>query len=101
MTKAAWIGLIALSGSLVLAAGSASEQDRVRELAGTGAIVPLEEILGDARLRHPTAHVLEAELESKGESHYYEIELVDDAGVVRELKYDAVTGELLDEDVND
>ncbi len=101
MTKAAWIGLVALGGSLVVAAGFASEQDRVRELAGAGTIVPLEEILGDVRQRHPTAHVLEAEFETKRNAHYYEIELVDDAGVVRELKYDAATGELLDEDVND
>lgn len=100
MTKAAWIGLIVLGGTLVFAAGSATEQDRVRELAGAGAIVPLEEILGDVRRRHPTAHVLEAELESKGATHYYEIELVDDAGVVHELKYDATSGELLDESEN-
>ena len=101
MTKAAWIGLIALGGSLVLAAGSASEQDRARKLAGAGVIVPLEQILGDIRQRYPTADILEVELELKRDAHYYDIELVNDAGVVRELKYDAATGELLDDDVDD
>ena len=101
MKNSAWIGLLALGGSLLFATGFASEQDRARELAGSGAIVPLEDILVHTRERYPTARILEVELESKRGTYYYEIELLDAAGVVYELKYDAVTGELLEEDVDD
>lgn len=81
-------------------AAQASEQDRARALSSAGTIVPLERITAQVRKRH-IEHILEVELESEDGAHYYEVEGVDDAGVVRKLRYDATTGELIDEAVND
>jgi uncharacterized membrane protein YkoI len=77
-------------------AATASEQDRARELSNAGAIVPLERITAQVRKRH-IEHILEVELESKDGVHFYEVEVVDDAGEVRKLRYDAATGEPLGE----
>lgn len=77
-------------------AAAASDQDRARELSNAGAIVPLERIIAQVRKRN-IEHILEVELESKDGAHYYEVEVVDDAGEVRKLKYDATTGEPLGE----
>ncbi len=78
----------------------ASEQDRARALSSSGAIVPLEQITAQVRARH-IGTILEVELESDDDEHYYEVEVVDNAGIVRKLRYDAVTGELLSDRPND
>lgn len=74
----------------------ASEQDRARDLSNAGTIVPLERITAQVRKRH-IEHILEVELESKDGEHYYEVEVLDDRGKVRKLRYDAATGEPLGE----
>ncbi len=73
------------------------DHDDARALREQGAIVPLEEILRAATAQHP-GRVVEVELERKGEAYVYEIELLDAAGEVWELKYDAGTGALLEEE---
>ncbi len=50
--------------------------------------------MDDARRLHP-GRVLETELQHRGARRVYEIEILDDRGVVWELVYDAGTGELL------
>ena len=72
------------------------DHERVREAVARGEMIPLETILADAQRRHP-GQVLEVELDD-GE---YEIEILGADGVVRELEYDARTGELLDVEVDD
>lgn len=70
------------------------QHDHARRLRESGEIQPLEEIIAKARQQHP-GHLIETELEEIFGRYVYEIELVDDHGVVWELKYDAVTGELI------
>ena len=74
------------------------DHERARELVKSGEIMPLEQLLqkvvsGDSgKLR-----LLEAELERKQGRLVYELELVDEQGVVRELLFDAKTGEVIGE----
>ena len=75
------------------------DHERARELVKSGEIISLERLLkqidageeGELRL-------LEAELEREHGRLVYELELVDEKGVVRELLFDAKTGEALGED---
>lgn len=71
------------------------DHERARALVQAGEILPLAQILENARARHP-GRVLEAELEREGGAYVYEVELVDAGGVVWELAFDARTGELLE-----
>jgi uncharacterized membrane protein YkoI len=90
--------LISLFIAAPLAFGSAmlvaSDHDDAKRLKEAGDIQPLEQILAKARAEKP-GRVLETELERKGERYIYEIEIVDNDGVVWELKFDAKSGELL------
>lgn len=70
------------------------DHERARRLKEAGDILPLERIIEEARRVHP-GRILEAELETKRGSHVYEVEMVDDQGAVRELRFDARTGKLL------
>ena len=75
------------------------DHERARELVKSGEIIALEQLLqkivagekGHLRL-------LEAELEEKSGRLVYELELVDEKGVVREMLFDAKTGEALGEE---
>lgn len=96
MSKSALMAGLAAAGLACAAAGFASDLDQVRELSRSGAIVPLERITAQVRARD-IAHILEVELESEDDRYYYEVEALDDAGVVHKLKYDAGTGELIEE----
>jgi len=78
----------------------ASDHDDARKLSEAGTIVPLERITEPVRAR-PIGTILEVELESEDQKHYYEVEVVDNAGIVRKLRYDAVTGELLSDSSED
>ena len=82
------------------AVSRASDYDDARKLSKAGTIVPLERITEQVRARH-TGTILEVELESKDQKYYYEVEVVDNAGVVRKLRYDAATGELLSDNPED
>lgn len=82
------------------AVSRAGDQDRARELSNAGTIVPLEQITAQVRKRN-IEQILEVELESDDQRYYYKVEVVDDAGIVRKLRYDAATGELIDETVDD
>ena len=79
---------------------SDQEHERVRVLRKQGDILSLEKILESAR-RHHQGRVLEAELEHKHDRYVYEIEMVDDSGHVWEMKFDAMSGDLLKEDRED
>ncbi|KPK38517.1 MAG: hypothetical protein AMJ69_08245 [Gammaproteobacteria bacterium SG8_47] len=86
---AALLGWMAWHSSL-----ADSDHDAARTLVEAGEILPLEAILSKAQGEY-AGRVLEVELESKGRRRIYEIELIDEQGVVRELEYDAHSGELL------
>ncbi len=72
------------------------EHDAVRAIKQRGDILSLDKILQDAR-GQPAGRVLESELEQKDGRYVYEVELVDDQGWVRVMKFDARSGEVLRE----
>lgn len=74
---------------------AADEHDRARALREAGTILPLERILENVRADRP-GRVIEAELERRDGALAYEIEVVDDDGVVWELWYDAGDGTLIE-----
>lgn len=96
MRKSALMTGLVAAGLIIATAGFTTDLDQVRELSRSGAIVPLERITAQVRARD-IAHILEVELESEDDRLYYEVEALDDAGVVHKLKYDATNGELIEE----
>ncbi len=79
--------------------GSGYDEDRQRaaELLKEGAIQPLDSVLDRARALHP-GRVIEVELETERGRHFYEVELLDEDGQVWELKFDATSGVLVEEE---
>lgn len=75
-----------------------ADHDEVRKLHENEAIVGLEQILTTFRQNYPDGRVLEVELEREDDEHIYELEILAPSGEVRELRFDAVTGEFLGED---
>ena len=68
--------------------------DEAQRLQADGLIVPLEQVLEQARIKKP-GRLLELELERKRGMLIYEIEIVDSEGVVWEFEFDATTGEMI------
>jgi uncharacterized membrane protein YkoI len=77
------------------------DQDEALRLRQQGVILPLEQLLNQALARYPGARLLEAELEEKHDKFVYEVELLTTAGVVREIKLDAASGDLLKDEEDD
>ena len=75
------------------------DQERARELVKSGEIMPLGQLLKKI-INSETGklRLLEVELEREKGRLVYELELVDEQGVVRELLFDAKTGEALGEE---
>lgn len=88
--------LLSLCQAAVLPrAGRAGEDhDRARSLKEAGEILPLEQIVEKAR-KERAGRLLEAELKEKRGRFIYELEVVDEKGIVWELKYDAKSGALI------
>ena len=76
------------------------DHDKARKLVQSGDILPLETILDNLKKRS-SGHILEVEMELKKGKFIYEIELVNDQGVVKEFVFDASDGKLLKEKVED
>ena len=77
------------------------DHERARELVKSGEIMPLEQLLQKVLNKElGKLRLLEAELEREEGRLVYELELVDEKGVVRELLFDAKTGEAFDEASN-
>ena len=75
------------------------DHEQARELVKSGEIIPLEQLLQQINNREENnLRLLEAELERESGRLVYELELVDEQGVVRELLFDAKTGEALGEE---
>lgn len=96
--RALMVGLLAFCS---LAVARDLDQDEALRLRQEGVILPLEQLLGQAMARYPGARLLEAELEEKQQELVYEVELLTTAGVVREIKLDAATGDLLKDEEDD
>lgn len=65
-----------------------------RRLLDAGEIMPLESILKNVREKFP-GNILEVKLESKNRDIVYEVEVLGDDGVVKEVYIDARSGEVL------
>ncbi|MDT8452844.1 MAG: PepSY domain-containing protein [Gammaproteobacteria bacterium] len=75
------------------------DHERARELVKRGEIMSLTELLQQVdRVEGGKLRLLEAELENKKDRLVYELEFIDEDGVVRELLFDARTGEALGEE---
>ena len=74
--------------------------EAVRSMTEQDDILSLEQILQNVR-QHRAGRVLETELEEKRGELVYEVEILDDNGEVWELKFDAASGELLEQELED
>jgi uncharacterized membrane protein YkoI len=77
-----------------------SDHLKAKELVEAGSILPLEQILKQVATDHP-GHILEVEFEQEHDLFIYEIELVDEQGLVWELEFDAKTGMLIEKERED
>jgi uncharacterized membrane protein YkoI len=75
--------------------------DEALRLRQAGAILPFEHILALALERYPGALLLESELEREDNVYVYELDILTPAGVVRELEFNASTGQFIEDDVDD
>ena len=96
MSNAArWFLLLIVVASMGQVFADDDDHERARRLHESGVIVPLEKVVAKVRAAYPDSKVLEAELKDKEHGMTYEIEIVDKSGVVRELYFNARSGELL------
>jgi uncharacterized membrane protein YkoI len=79
---------------LSLAAHGGRDFHEARRLIETGAILPLERIFAKVYSQYH-GRILEVELERDIRGYVYEIEMLDDDGIVRELMFDAVSAKCL------
>lgn len=98
--RGAWFNVIVFVGLILILSPGAGladgDHDRAKQLKEAGEILSLEQVIETAKRDHP-GQLLEAELEEKKGRFIYELELLDEEGIVWELKYDAKSGELLKE----
>lgn len=101
--KPGYPGLLASLLLLLSANLSARDlsHDEAQRMLREGRILPLEHMLQLARERYPGAALLEVELEEEDGILVYEIELITQGGVVRELELDARDGRVLKDEVDD
>ncbi len=94
MTK---IHTFLLFGFLLLLTGiTVADDDHLEasRLVEAGYILPLSDILDTVQAQRP-GRILEVELEQEDGQYIYEIELLDEHGMVWEVEINAVSGELL------
>ncbi|MCF6238115.1 MAG: PepSY domain-containing protein [Candidatus Marinimicrobia bacterium] len=77
-----------------------SDHLKAKVLFEAGSILPLAQILKQVAKDHP-GHILEVELEQEDGQYVYEIELVDEQGLVWELEYNAENGTLIEKELED
>jgi len=80
-------------------AGDIDQDDAIR-LREAGEILPLESILTKAR-EHHDGKVIGVELERERDSFIYEIKMLDNNGVLWEMKINAKDGLVLEEEQDD
>ena len=91
-----------LLGCLTLSQLTAADSDHyeARRLMESGAILPLESVMASI-LQQRSGRILEVELDERHDRYIYEVELLDQAGRVWELRIDAVTGRILKSEQED
>lgn len=100
-------GLLAAGAAAALASGEADTEARhhgkapeqLHELHERGEIRPLEAVVATAREAHPRGRLIEAELFAYGQRLIYEVEMLEaGSGLIRELYFDARTGQRIEDD---
>jgi Peptidase propeptide and YPEB domain len=76
------------------------DHEQIRRLKESGRIRSLESVLEKIRRDYP-GRIIEIELDDDDGSYTYELELVDEQGVVWDLEIDARTGKLLEKKQDD
>lgn len=84
------------------AAGSPGVEDheQIRRLKESGRIRSLESVLEEIRRDYP-GRIIEIELDDDDGRYIYELEVVDEQGIVWDLEIDARTGKLLEKKQDD
>ena len=88
-------GLLAVSAAAPASADSSDDFKHARALREKGEIVPFGEILEHSRAYHP-GRVINVKFEEDDGRYTYELEVIDDEGVVWALIFDARTGDLVE-----
>ena len=70
------------------------DADEALELKQSGEIMSLEALIAQVQRDYP-GQIIKIELDDRRDRYIYEIELVNDEGVVIELDIDAATGEVI------
>jgi uncharacterized membrane protein YkoI len=95
-------GICLVIAVLALGAGARDlGQDEALRLREQGKIIALEELMVHIKKTYPDARLLEVELEHEDGIYMYEVELLTQDGVVRELEIDARNGTVLQDEVDD
>lgn len=76
-------------------------QDQALRLREQGKIIALEVLMARIKEIYPNARLLEVELEEEDGIYMYEVELLTQEDVVRELEIDARDGKILQDEVDD
>lgn len=92
--------LIAAVFSCVNQAAGEDDHELAKRLSDSGEILALEEIVKHARSAK-SGELLETDLEHKQGRYIYEVEILDKAGQVWEIKLDAATGQLIEMERDD
>ena len=92
--------LSAFTATSLIQADEAETYQEARRLSQSGQILPLQELLQIIQSEQE-GRVLELEFEREGGRYLYEIEILDDRGAVWEFKVDAVSGEILERELED
>ncbi|MEA3641965.1 MAG: PepSY domain-containing protein [Lamprobacter sp.] len=82
------------------ALGDSLDHDSVKRLRDEGRILPMFEVMRRAERIQP-GQLLEAELEREDGRYVYEIRILDPAGRVHELEFDAASGVLIESSYDD
>jgi len=88
------LALLVMAGSGAVAPADDGKAALAARLAQNGDILPLEQILQHVQAVQP-GKVIEAEFEHDRGRYIYEVEVLDNKGVVWKLKLDAKTGALI------
>lgn len=89
-----------LAATLINAVADDIGHEAARRLRKEGVILPLEEIVARASTRWP-GQVIDTELEHEDGRYVYEIELLGTDARIREIEYDASTGEVIKFELDD
>lgn len=90
------VSIMILMASLLVSQAQADiGAKQARILSAQNKILPLEQIITKV-LAIKSGQIIEAELEEQDNGYSYELEILDENGIVWELEVDANTGELME-----